>query len=232
MILTTTRKFLTAIVGVLLIANRASATIINGSFETPVVPSSSFINYGGGSTAITGWTVVGVETSVVNTTFTQSGITFQAQSGNQWADMAGVTSNSNSSGLRQIVATVPGQLYNLEFYVGSATGGGVFFPATVDLSIDGGARVSYFNPTGPSDALNWMHFSVPFTATSAATSLTFFNGSAANNFISALDNVTLEAAPVPEPSTLALLGTVTIGLLGWAVKAKRVPCGTERQSLA
>jgi hypothetical protein len=40
--------------------------IVNGSFENPTVPVGSFINYVGGSTAITGWTVVGVDSSVVS----------------------------------------------------------------------------------------------------------------------------------------------------------------------
>ena len=196
---------------VLSLAATASATaqlIINGSFETPLVPPGSYTNYGAGSTAITGWTVVGVDSSVISGTFMQSGITFQAQSGNQWLDIAGVTSNSNASGVTQNIATVVGQAYDLTFYVGSATGGGFFFPATVDLAIDGGARMSYFNPTGPSDMLDWKLFTVPFTATNATTNLTFFNGSAANNFISPLDNVSLVPV-VPEPST-AVFGVIGI----------------------
>ncbi len=183
--------------------------IFNGSFEFPAVPNGSFTNFGAGSTAITGWTVVGVDSSIVSATFMQGGVTFQAQAGIQWADMAGVTSNSSSSGLRQLVTTVPGQEYLLEFYVGSATASPFFFPATVDLSIDGGARVSYFNPTGPANTLDWKHFSVPFTAVGVMTSLTFFNGSASNNFISPLDNVTLTAS-VPESPALPLLGIANV----------------------
>lgn len=183
--------------------------IINGSFETPVVPVGGFTNFGGGSTAITGWTVVGVDSSVVSGNFSQSGITFQAQSGTQWLDLAGVTSNSSTSGVRQTVPTVSGQLYELMFHVGSATGGGLFFPATVDLSINGGARTSYFNPTGPTNMLNWSPFTVQFTASSALTSLTFFNGSAANNFISPLDNVSMNA--IPEPGMLGLLSATLLG---------------------
>ena len=37
--------------------------------------------------------------------------------------------------------------------------------STVDLSIDGGARMSFTNPTAPSDRLDWELFTVPFTAT-------------------------------------------------------------------
>lgn len=203
---------------ILAVGPAKAGLIVNGSFEVPTVPAGGFINYLAGSTAITGWTVVGVDSSVVSGTFTQSGIVFQPQDGNQWLDLAGVTSNSKTSGVRQIVATVPGQSYDLEFYVGSATGGGFFFPATVDLSIDGSARVSYFNPTGPSNMLDWKLFSVSFTATSATTSLTFFNGSAANNFISPLDNVSLTA--VPEPTSLALC-LIGLGIPILAARSRR-----------
>jgi hypothetical protein len=175
----------------LAVAPAEANLIVNGSFEVPTVPFGGFTNFAGGSTAITGWTVVGVDSSVISKTFTQAGIVFQAQDGNQWLDLAGVTSNSSSSGVRQNVATMIGGVYELRFYVGSATGGGIFFPATVDLSINGGARVGYPNPTGPSNMLNWKLFTVEFTATSATTTVTFFNGSAANNYLCALDNVSI-----------------------------------------
>jgi hypothetical protein len=196
----------------LAVASSASAaSIINGSFEAPTVPVGSFTNFAGGSTAITGWTVVGVDSSVVSGTFAQSGITFQAQSGNQWIDLAGVTSNSSNSGVRQGIATTVGQSYEVSFYVGSALGGGVFAPATVDLSINGGPRTSYFNPAAPTTMLDWKLFTVPFIATSSMTTLTFLNGSASNNFLTALDNVSITT--VPEPSTgLFALAAITAGI--------------------
>ncbi len=176
--------------------------IVNGSFEVPTVPSGGFINYAAGSTAITGWTVVGVDSSVVSGSFTQSGIVFEARDGNQWIDLAGVTSNSSSSGVTQNVATTIGGVYDLSFYVGSATGGGIFFPSTVDLSIDGGPRVGFTNPTGPSNMLNWKLFTVQFTATSTTTNITFLNGSAANNFLCALDNVSITGVICPCPGDM------------------------------
>src|SRR5690606_12309030 len=71
-----------------------ASLVANGSFEAPISPAGSYINYPAGSTAITGWRVVGVDSAVVSTAFVQSGITFQAQHGNQWIDLAGVDSNS------------------------------------------------------------------------------------------------------------------------------------------
>jgi hypothetical protein len=197
-------------------ASPAFANLItNGSFETPVVPNGGFTNFPGGSTAITGWTVVGVDSAVTSTNFVQSGIHFQAQDGIQFIDLAGVTSNSNASGVTQTIPTVSGQPYAVSFYVGSSTdasGSFFFFPSTIDLSINAGPRVPFTNPIGPTNMLNWQQFIVPFVATGAATNLTFYNGSASNNFESMLDNVVVDA--VPEPATIflfALGGTAILG---------------------
>jgi hypothetical protein len=197
--------------------------IINGSFEAPIVPIGGFTDFLAGSTAITGWVVVGVDSSVINKSFLQSGITFQPQDGDQWLDLSGATSNSKSSGVRQDIATTIGQAYVLSFYVGSATDNALFFPATVDLSINGDARVSYTNSTAPTDRLDWQLFTTQFTATSTTTSLTFFNGSAVNNFLSALDNVSvIPVAAVPEPASAALLGIgVAVVVIGKVLRRRR-----------
>ena len=42
-----------------------AGNIVNGSFEAPTVPAGGFLNYFGGSTAITGWTVEGTGVSIV-----------------------------------------------------------------------------------------------------------------------------------------------------------------------
>jgi len=192
----------------------AHANLIqNGSFEAPVVPLGSYTNFLAGSTAITGWTVVGVDSAITRGTFVQSGITFQAQDGVQFIDLAGITSNSKASGVTQSFATSVGTGYEIKFYVGSATDGISFFPSAVDLSINGGARSSYFTPAAPTTSLDWKLFTVDFTATTTTTSLYFFNGSEANNFLGGLDNVGVEITPVPEPSEYALLlaGLFAIG---------------------
>ncbi len=194
----------------------AHANLIqNGSFEDPVVTVGFYKNFLSGSTEITGWKVVGIDSSVANGTFVQSGITFQAQDGVQWIDLAGITSNSKTSGVTQSFASSVGTEYEITFYVASATDRQLFFPATVELSINGGARSSYFNPAAPTTSLDWKLFTVDFVATTTTTSLTFFNGSESNNFLGGLDNVSVEAvaAPVPEPSEYAMLlmGLAAIG---------------------
>jgi hypothetical protein len=182
----------------------AQASVTNGSFEQPTVAVGSFTTFLGGSASIAGWTVVGDRVTVINSSYTESGVTFNAQEGRQWIDLTGPSSNMASNGVTQDVATTIGQLYRLTFYVGSATNNSTFTASTVDLSIAGGARLSFTNPVAPSNALNWQMFSQDFVATTALTNVTFFNGSASNNNLSGLDNVSIEL--VPAPGVAGLLG--------------------------
>ncbi|QEH39106.1 Carbohydrate binding domain protein [Aquisphaera giovannonii] len=227
MLMTNAHRIMLAAASALVLAFAATPCeanlIVNGSFEDPAVPVGSFTNYLAGSTAITGWTVVGIDSSVTSGSFVQSGITFQAQDGAQFIDLAGITSNSQLSGVTQDIATTAGDVYEVSFYVGSATDGQFFFASTVGLSIDGGARMSFTNPTAPSDRLDWERFAVQFTATGATTNLTFYNGSAANNYLGGLDNVSVElvSAAVPEPSSAALLALGAAGVAAGLARRAR-----------
>jgi hypothetical protein len=195
------------------LASSAHANVTNGSFEQVTVGAGSFANLSGGSTALTGWTVVGSLVTVINTSYVESGITFNAQSGSQWLDLTGPASNLASNGVTQDVPTTIGEFYRLSFWVGSATNNFNIFASTVDLSIGGGPRLSFTNPTAPRSSMDWQLFSADFVATSALTNITFLNGSGPNNNLSGLDNVTLEV--IPAPSAVALLG------LGGLMAARR-----------
>jgi hypothetical protein len=210
-------RVLTICLGAVVATPAVANLIVNGSFETPPVPAGGTTIYGAGSTSITGWTVVGAgadSVALVSTSFQQSGVTFNAQNGQQWIDLAGNTSNSQSSGVTQSIPTVPGGLYEVSFYVGSADDNvnNFFFPATIDLSINGGPRTHYTNPIAPPDHLDWKQFIVPFVAVGSSTNLTFYNGGASNNFLSAFDNVVADG--VPEPAGVILIGLGAAGFLG------------------
>ena len=200
------RVFPVLIAGVSIASTHSPAkALINGSFEDPVVPSSTYALFGTGSTAITGWTVVGTGVAVLSGPHFETGIVFNSQDGNQWIDLTGVRNNAVDSGVNQIITTIIGQSYNVDFYVGSARNQDIF-PSTVDLSIDGGTRQSFFNPAA-TNILDWKLFTTSFTATRSKTSLTFFNGNKSLNHFSGLENVTVSAAPVlAVPSPLPFLG--------------------------
>lgn len=193
-----------------------AAVIANGSFESPDVAVGTFDTFGNASTAITGWVVVGFDATVVSGPFPALPMIFQAQDGNQFLDLTGPGTNSSTNGVVQSVATIPGQLYSLSFHVGSGTDFSTFAASTVDLSIDGGARVGYTNPNIPATHLDWQQFVVEFTATGLVTDIAFYNGSGAGNHLSGLDNVAITA--IPESSAIpVLLGAFSLGgvLLRW-----------------
>jgi len=76
-------------IGVVILSSLASPAradlVTNGNFETPIVPLEYFTNFLGGSTGITGWTVVGPAVSVVSTNYAAFGFTFPAEDGT-WQD--------------------------------------------------------------------------------------------------------------------------------------------------
>lgn len=194
-----------------------ASILVNGSFEDPLAPAGYYAEFAGGSTGITGWTVVGSDVAIVSTTFAQYGIAFESQDGNQWLDLSGEYSNSPDNGVRQIIPTMIGAEYVISFFVGSAEEAGtlphIFLPATIDLSIDGGQRESFTNDIAPSDKLYWKQFNHKFTATAATTSITFYNGGAANNYNSALDNVSVtQVAAAPEAASALVWGVLTFGV--------------------
>lgn len=201
---------------------KAANLITNGSFEVDPVPAGSFVSYpGSGTPSLTGWTVGGVDVASVSTTYTLSGVAFPAQDGAHWLDLTGNGSNSLSNSVSQVVNGLNiGSNYALRFYVGSAQGGPVS-PSTVAVSIGGGPRSSFTNPSATT-TLQWQQYSLDFTATSTSESIAFFNGSSAFNNLSALDNITLDLATNPVsgvPGPVPLLGVGAA--FGWSCRLRK-----------
>jgi len=204
-------------------AGHAVSLIANGSFETPSVPAGSFSLFNPGSAGITGWTVVGprgTDVAIVSTTFVQNGVTFQAFDGNQWLDLTGFNSNS-TEGVSQTVTTIAGHQYQLSYFIGNTTGGGIFgTTSTVDVLVNGAPTFADTNSNVSATSLNWVPITHKFTASGSATTLDFINGDPGNDNSNGLDDVALvDLGPVvtgvAEPGSLALLGA-GIGSLGMA----------------
>ena len=206
-------------VAFILTVTQANANlIVNGSFEDPVQPFVT--SYPGFGTEITGWTVLGDGIALMRSDYFE-GITFNAQLGNQSADISGFT-NTLSNGLSQTVATAIGQEYKLSFYVGRADYWDPIL-AIVDLTIDGGPRVSFVNSELSPNQINWKLFSIAFTAKTSSTTLAFLSGIEPPAYVAQLDNVSLVATSVPEPCSFALAGLGGLSLGFCAYRRHRAP---------
>jgi Protein of unknown function (DUF642)/PEP-CTERM motif len=195
--------------------------ITNGSFEVPTVPVGGFTNFTNGSGAITGWTVVGPQVSVVSNSYVSECCTFPAEDGLQWLDLTGDGSNRDTEGVEQTVATMQGTQYTLSFWVGN-----VYDPrgiygttSTADVYINGTEVMAATNSNMTTGTQTWEQFNYMFTADGSSTTIEFLNGDPSNDNTNGLDNVTLNATgAAPEPSSLLLFGA---GLCGLGITFKR-----------
>jgi Protein of unknown function (DUF642)/PEP-CTERM motif len=216
---------LLAILSLIVISSVAAAApdlLTNESFETPLVPVGGFTNFGSGSTAITGWTVVGPEASVVSGSFVSECCKFPAGDAMQWLDLTGDLSNQ-VEGVEQSVATVAGKTYDVSFEVGN-----VFDPrgiygttSTVAVMVNGTSVGTFTNScTTCTDTLTWENFTTSFVASGSTTMVEFLNQDPTNDNSNGLDKVVLTGAAgaAPEPATLGLL---TLGLAGVGLFRRR-----------
>jgi hypothetical protein len=189
--------------------------IANGSFETPAVPVGGFTNFLVGGGTLTGWNVIGPagkHVSIVSGVFGQNGVSFPAEDGSQWLDLTGFNDNS-TEGVSQSVATTIGDSYQLSFFIGNTTGGGIFgTTSTVNVFLNGLPTFTDVNSLISPTTLTWEQFTHTFVASGATTTLGFANGDPATDNSNGLDNVVLldlgpaPVTSVPEPGTLALFG--------------------------
>jgi hypothetical protein len=206
--------------------NARANLLVNGSFETPPVPVGAFTNFNTGSTAITGWTVVGPQVSIVSGKFTQGGFRFPAQNGAQWLDLTGDGTNT-VQGVSQNVATKVGGAYLLTYFVGNVSGGIFGKTSTVEVLVNGKPVATSTN-SEPGTTLRWERFSKSFTATSSSTSIEFLNKDPSNDNSNGLDNVILAPKPAaaapavaPEPATLPLFAAALIALAAARLRKSR-----------
>lgn len=165
--------------------------IQNGGFEAPVVPRGRYQLFASGQ-AFPGWQVIGVprgNVAPISGAYGSAGTTFNAHSGAQWLDITGLS--NSASGVQQTVRTRTGARYELSFLVGNVSARGFGTSSAIEAFIDQKSAGVFRNETVQPGAQHWRRFAVPFTASSAATTIAFVNRDAASDNSNGLDDVAL-----------------------------------------
>ena len=204
-------RYVLAATAALTISCNASAQLVNGGFEAPVVTDSCCIT--APPSSIPGWTPSGGNVNVVNGNFGSTGGNLAFQ-GVQYLDLIGEGSTGSIS---QTFATITGQAYTLSFAYAHNLFGGTP-SASALFSVDGLAGLLFHN-TGSTSNLDWLTFSGSFVADDASATLNFTNVTGGNNAGVLLDAVSVQAA-VPEPGTWALM-LLGFGMVGGATRMAR-----------
>jgi choice-of-anchor C domain-containing protein len=180
----------------------AGPLLLNGSFELGPDPFPIHdIGVPAGSTAILGWTVLG------------GGIDLLEDPWNVSDGLRAIDLDLNSpGGIEQTFATMAGLAYLLTFDLsGNPEGGASTKHMQVSVG-DASQDYSFDSPATTLDQIAWQSMTLRFLALSESTTLRFKSLSASGSYGALIDNVSVTATPVPEPSTLLLLGT-SAGLL-------------------
>jgi len=207
----------------------------NGGFENgaPQPPLGSDVTLGPGDTSMTGWTSYGLEWSGAGNG--RSGdVAWLKCPGGCWTDLTPSQGQNfvdltgyaihDYGAIYQTFDTVAGTTYNVSFDLGRSdtwTGAGnaaqLFAVAHAGASIIDDSDPSWLSFTNTNQG--WASRGFSFVATSATTSLFFAGGYNSNDYIG-LDNVTVTAAPVPEPETYAMM-LAGLGALGFIARRRK-----------
>jgi hypothetical protein len=214
---------LAAALSVIVSGQSRANMIVNGSFENGTNPpplNGSGVALPTGSTAITGWTVIG-GTGGDGLAWLPNGNPYGVSTtfGNNFLDLTGYLDRSPYFGVSQSISTTVGQSYTLTLNLGVDQGTPAYGgPIAVQVQAGPVTETITDNPAGTGNI--WTAFNVNFTADSTST-LISIQGTEGNQYIG-LDNVSLNAAAVPEPGSLALGGIATVFCLGcWCLRRRK-----------
>jgi choice-of-anchor C domain-containing protein len=185
----------------------------NGSFEIGPNPGGYTTLYAG-DTSITGWRVTQGSIDYIGSYWT-------ASDGSRSLDLDGYF---QQGGIEQAFDTVIGRKYLVSFDIAGNFDSGLNPKTmTVDVALSSG-NYSFYKPVSWSHAgMGWLNYDFEFTAQASSSSLRFTSttGSGNDAWGPALDNVSVESLPTPEPSSFLLIGSGLIGLVGFSRKFRK-----------
>jgi hypothetical protein len=197
---------LAALAAGLVISSAVAATISfrDASFEVPAVQRGSFTYYRAGEVLDSAWTVGGGGATLFNT-YVHDGVTYNAQSGDQFVALGGPSADDRSGSVTYSLTAEPNVDYQYSFYVGNAPSN--LHGATVNVW----TIINGFTPQRPlpvtnsnvtAHGVNWQRFTGSFRftpqdiggASSTTVLLKFENGVAGGGFVG-LDSFSVAPCP-------------------------------------
>jgi choice-of-anchor C domain-containing protein len=201
------------------VATPALADLVqNGSFETGAAIPGGHITLDPGSTAITGWRVIG-GVGVVEDAIDYINTTWVASDGSRSLDLNGYW---QTGGVEQDISTIVGNAYVVTFDMAGNPDNGPTIK-TMDVSAIGASKKTQsfsFDITGKSrSAMGWTTMQWSFVADAPTTTLQFLSTVTGDldAFGPALDNVSV----VPVPGAV-LLGVLGLGAAGVRLRRRRM----------
>ena len=188
-----------------LCAPAGAQTVLNGSFEEPVVTSGYFLNV---ASSFSGWTL---NYGDVDTVREFGGSGWAPQAGSQSLDLNGFNAGSIT---QNVGGFTVGNEYVLTYYYNGTNVGGqktslTFLGGTTSL----GATIE---TVATADNI-WQERQIQFTALNPTVGITFASLNSGNQGM-AIDNVSITAVPEPHEWAMMLAG---LGLVGWAARRNR-----------
>lgn len=182
------------------LSTQAASIVVNGSFESETTSTAG--------DPITGWTIVGGTILVVTAA---NDDTFSGPSdGNNLPQYGGPNGTAGGS-INQDLSTIIGQQYKVTFDYGFSRKDSTFVNA-MEVTL-GTATPTVFNASATTSNV-FSSFEYYFTATDTTTNIRFREQLSTQASTDAyLDNISVVASSIPEPSRAVLLGFGIFGVL-------------------